>query len=187
LNASGNELAWISCLLLGVVFAVSGALKLRHTSRFRDSLASMELLPRSWTYPVIWCLVLVELLLAVNLLTATASRWTGFAVIGLLGVFIVVLAWYRLRGNREITCGCFADFDHKTRTMYLVFRNALLSALAVPLLLVERVRVPNWTLLDWLLAVFTLVGIYIAWKGMLQVADALALRKLEIAAATKSP
>jgi hypothetical protein len=186
LNASSNETAWLSCLLLGVVFGVSGALKLRHTSRFRDSLASMELVPRSWTYPLVWCLILVELLLALNLLTATASRATGIAVLGLLGVFIVFLSWHRLRGNREIACGCFADFDRKSQTMHLVFRNVLLVALAAPLLWVERVTVPDWRLSDWVLAICTLVGLYVAWTGMLQVADVIALRRLEVAAETKS-
>lgn len=96
-------------------------------------------------------------------------------VVSLLGLFIVVLAWYRLRGNREIACGCFADFDRKTRTVHLIYRNVLLAAMAVPLLMVARVSVPDWGLSDWLLAIFTLAGLCVAWKGLLQVGEVVAL------------
>lgn len=180
MNFSSNELAWTSCLFLGAVFAASGLLKLRHFVRFRDSLASMELVPRTWTYPLVWCLIALELVLAISLLTAPGTRWTGALVVGLLGVFIAVLAWHRWRGHREISCGCFADFDHKTRTVNLILRNVLLVVMALPLVWIGRVELPDWGVSDWLLAGLTLVGLGIAWKGLVVVGEILDLRKLEL-------
>ena len=129
---------WLSALLAGTVFLLSGVLKLIYWTRFRDTLAAMGLFPSPAARGCRWILPPLE----VGLGAAVVAQWqlalTGPALLGLLVSFILALAVYRLRGGKELVCGCFADFEHKTPTVPLIVRNVVLLVLAVPLLFGPR-------------------------------------------------
>ena len=52
--------AWLSALLVGIVFLLSGALKLISWTRFRDTLSAMEVLPSRLARGVGWVLPPLE-------------------------------------------------------------------------------------------------------------------------------
>ena len=138
LTALTTDGQWLSALLAGTVFLLSGALKLVYWTRFRDTLSAMGLLPSRLARGVGWVLPPLE----VGLGAAVVAQWqlalTGPALLGLLVGFTLALAIYRLRGGKELVCGCFADFEHKTETVPLILRNGLLLVLAAPLLIGPR-------------------------------------------------
>ena len=177
-----NELAWTCCLFLGAVFLLSGVLKMGSWRRFRDTLTLMELVPRSWTSTVVWWIVILEVALGLNLILMPVTQLTGAIVIVTLALFICILGQYRWRGNRDLACGCFADFERKTPVVDLIIRNLLLVAMALPLVTVPRVNFPGWQALHWILAAVTSAGLWLAWKGINQLKEILALQREEASA-----
>lgn len=147
-------------MLLGVVFAVSGAAKLRSWGRFRDTLSASELLPARLVDPLARLLPPLELVLGV-LTLAGFQVWTTPALIALLGVFTLGLAIYRIRGGVEIVCGCFADFERRDRTSLVLGRNLLLLLVAVHLGSgpVARPAEP----LNWLAGASCVVSGFLLW------------------------
>ena len=142
----------------------------------------MELIPAVMLRPVVACIVAAEVLLALNLLTATGTRITGVLVFTLLGVFILTLTASRLRGNKRLVCGCFADFEHKQSVAYLITRNVLLCATALPLLLVSEIYVPAWGMFEWTLAICTIAGVALAWQGLVEIGQIVRLHNAEATA-----
>jgi Methylamine utilisation protein MauE len=170
-NADG---AWLSALLLGTIFLISGALKLIHWTQFRDTLSAMELLPSRLARGVGWVLPPLEVALG----AAAVAQWhlalTGPALLGLLVGFILALTVHRLRGGKELVCGCFADFEHKTATVPLILRNVLLLALAAPLLLGPR-DVAGRSLADWLPVGAAVVGLMLTWMLLRRLTETVTL------------
>ena len=162
LTALTADWQWLSALLAGTVFLLSGALKLVYWTRFRDTLAAMELLPPRLARGVGWVLPPLE----VGLGAAVVAQWqlalTGPALLALLVGFTLALAVYRLRGGKELVCGCFADFEHKTAAVPLILRNGLLLVLAAPLLIGPR-DAGGRRAAEWLLAGSAVVGLMLAW------------------------
>jgi hypothetical protein len=165
---------WLSALLLGTVFLLSGALKLPSWTRFRDTLAAMEVLPSRLARALGWVLPPLEAALG----AAVVARWrlelTGPALLVLLGGFTLALSVYRLRGGKELVCGCFADFEGKTATASLIVRNVLLLALAVPMLIGPPDAAARGAA-GWLLAGTAVVGLLLAWLLLGRLTEAVTL------------
>jgi hypothetical protein len=168
---------WLSALLLGIIFLISGVLKLINWTRFRDTLAAMELLPSSAARSVGWILPPAEAALG----TAMIAQWhpavTGPTLLVLLTGFILALTMYRWRGGKELVCGCFADFENKTATVPLLLRNVLLLILAVPLLIAPR-DAAGRSVADWLLASTAVIGLILAWMLLARLTEAVILLRL---------
>ena len=175
------EFACLCGLFLGLVLLISGCLKLWHWRRFRDTLRAMEMVPPALLDAVLWCVVAAELCLCVCLLSATATNVSGLLVILLLAAFTLTLCCYRLRGNKELVCGCFADFQRKSSVVFLIVRNLVLTLLALPLLVVEESAFPTWQPLQWFLAGLTLTGVWLTWRAFAQVVEVFALQRQEFA------
>jgi hypothetical protein len=149
--------------LLGTVFVIAGLAKLAHRARFEDTLAAMEILPVWLVRWVARLLAPVEVVLGV---TVAAGWWPGMSgrlLLGLVGVFLVGLAWYRLRGGKQLVCGCFADFEQKTPTVRLIGRNLVLFAVGLPLLFPMAEPAARPGVLAWVLATTVVLGLLLAW------------------------
>lgn len=111
---------------------VTAFAKILYFHRFQDVVGAMELFPARAARIISWILPSLELACA-NLLFIGWWPHVGAAlVIGLLLAFISVLVLYRLRGGKELVCGCFADYEHKTTTSSLIVRDLALLAAGVP-------------------------------------------------------
>lgn len=134
LTSVGTDVRWLAGLFLGAVCLVSGSLKLFSRVRFRDTLASMELLPRWMTGVVSWFLPPLEIVLGGLVAAGWWPAVSGPILWMLLLGFVVVLGLYRYRGGKELACGCFGDFEKKTLTSILILRNMLFLLIGIPLL-----------------------------------------------------
>ena len=172
LDAAAGNLEWLSRLFLGTLFVVSGSSKLARRTRFRDTIAALELVRRNVATVVAVVLPPLEIALGVWVLTRWQPSWSGPLVLAALASFSLVLAVYRLRGGIEIACGCFADFDRKTRTSTVIVRNVLLIAAALPLLHGSDPVLPARPVADWLIASTTMVGLVVAWNLLARFMDA---------------
>jgi hypothetical protein len=158
------DFQWLASLFLGTVFIYSGSAKLLFRAKFRDALSAMDLFPRWLTEAISWIVAPLELALGIATVIACQLRVTGHAAVALLVGFSLVLALYRLRGGKEVACGCFADFDETTATSTLILRNLLLLACAIPLLFVHGEPMPARRLVEWLLALTVAFGVQIGWR-----------------------
>jgi len=127
--------AWIfSRCLLGVVFAVSAAGKLRSRSTVRafvTSVLDMRVVPRPLTAAVAWAVIAAETVTAIALLlpsppvvAAAALTLAALMLAAFLGAIVVVL-----RRGRPLSCRCFGVSSAPLGPPHLV-RNAVLVAVA---------------------------------------------------------
>jgi hypothetical protein len=175
LDAAAGNLEWLSRLFLGTLFVVSGSLKLARRTRFRDTIAAMELVRPAIASGVAATLPPLEIALGVLLLARWRGPVPGALTLAALAGFSLVLAVYRLRGGLEIACGCFADFDRKVRTSTVIVRNLLLIAAALPLLSGTDPSLPSRTTGDWLTAATTMVGLVVGWNLLARLVETVVL------------
>ncbi|WP_420610037.1 MauE/DoxX family redox-associated membrane protein [Candidatus Poriferisodalis sp.] len=116
----------IARVALGVLFLVSGALKLRDPS-WPGAARAMGA-PR-WTVPFI---APVEIVLGAGLAAGVAEPWPAWLALGLLVVFTAALARVLQRPRDERpACACFGRWSSKPVGAGSLLRNGLLAALAV--------------------------------------------------------
>jgi hypothetical protein len=174
-----DDLRWLSGVLLGTVFLASGAGKLVNRARFHDTLDAMELFPRRLAGVVSWTLPVLEVVLACSVLSGRGLAVTGPALLGLLLAFLATLILFRLRGGKELACGCFADFGHKPATSTVILRDALLFVAGLPLLAPAGRPGPWRGAGDWALAATAVAGVITAWVLLARLAEALASLRAE--------
>jgi uncharacterized membrane protein YphA (DoxX/SURF4 family) len=93
-------------LVLGVVFLVSGALKVVDPAQTRIAVRAYQLLPSELVGPVATGLPLLELVLGTLLVAGAFTRWAALASALLLLVLMTAVAQAWARGL-SIDCGCF--------------------------------------------------------------------------------
>lgn len=122
----------IIAVVIGLVFLVAGALKLRDPAEFAIDIQNYRLLP--WTAGVLLALYLpwVEILCGLGLIFGRAYRGALCITGLLLGTFIVAFGSTRPRGL-DVACGCFGHGVHRDYWELLI-GDALLLALVVWLL-----------------------------------------------------
>lgn len=172
------EVAWLSRLLLGIVFLLSGVFKLFEWRRFQDTFAALEVLPRWLVRPIGGLLPPLECILGICLVTEAWVVVSGRAALALLICFSLTLAVYRWRGGKELACGCFADFEHKTVTTSLIARNLLLLVAGLPVLLGQNM-LTHHRLEDRAMASAVVLGVLLVWNMMRSLADTLMLIRSE--------
>jgi hypothetical protein len=154
---------WLAGLFLGLLFMAAGSVKIVYRTRFRDTLSAMEVLPRRLGTAVALALPPLEGTLGLAVLAGWQLAVSGPLLLALLCGFVIVLAHYRLRGGKELACGCLADFEKKTATSGLIVRNLLLLALGLPLLLPADRPAAGRGPTEWLAAALVVVGILLVW------------------------
>jgi thiol-disulfide isomerase/thioredoxin len=118
-------------VLVWLVLALSGALKLREPQASRDAFLSLRMPTRLTASPAPVLLPWGELLLALGLLLLPG--WLGVlaAVVTLLlfGVYLLVVG-RALRFDEPVRCGCFGKLGLGTISRVTLVRNVLLVLLA---------------------------------------------------------
>ena len=116
----------IARVALGVLFLMSGALKLRDPS-WPGAARAMG--APHWTVPFI---APVEIVLGAGLAAGVAEPWPAWLALGLLVVFTAALARVLQRPRDERpACACFGRWSSKPVGAGSLLRNGLLAALAV--------------------------------------------------------
>lgn len=175
----GPEIAWLSAVFLGTVFVLAGFGKFVSWARFRDTLAAMEVWPPRWARGIGWALPPVEIALGI----AVAASWglpvSSLLLLGLLAGFVLALAWYRLKGGKELVCGCFADFDRKSKTSGLIARNLVLLAVGLPSVCSSIHWAASRGLAYWFVGLTAVLGMLLTWSLSRQLVETLAQLRLE--------
>lgn len=113
---------------LACIFLTAGVGKLRHLMVFEGVLANYRLLPRWAIAPVHVLLPLVEIAVAIAVLTRPAL---GAPAAALLLLFAAAMAVNLRRGRRDIDCGCHQSALRQRLSWALVWRNGVLALLAL--------------------------------------------------------
>jgi hypothetical protein len=117
-------------LALAALFASAAAHKARGLAAFRAAVADYRLLPQALAPAAATALVAAEVAAALSLLVGPRAA-AALAAAGLLALYGVAIAVNLARGRRDIDCGCGGPGARQTLSAGLVWRNALLGAVAL--------------------------------------------------------
>lgn len=120
--------------LVAGVFVWAAIPKLLDPAQFAESIANYHLLPASMIGPLAAGLPVLEVVVALALLTGVHARGAALVAVALLVVFAGGMAQAILRGI-DLDCGCFGAATRAQVTWWSVARNAGLSAAACIVLL----------------------------------------------------
>ena len=90
-----------------------------------------EILPKAGAQLVGSLLPWVEVAVALAVFLGILLPWSALLAAGLLGSFIAAVSFNILRGNRNISCGCFGSQNDSYLTWSIVSRNLLLVVVAL--------------------------------------------------------
>jgi len=166
----------IARLALAVVFFLAGAAKLADRAGSQASLVDFGL-PAALASLFGVALPVVELGVAIALLSATAAYWGAIGALILLGVFTAGIVNLMVRGH-QADCRCFGQLHSSPVGWSTLARNLALATIAAFVLAGQRGRTgPSY--LDWfgslgtmewiaLLAVLFALGLFAAglWFGL---------------------
>lgn len=162
--------------LLALLLGSSGMQKLRNRSAFVQVLQRYGL-GQGWRRALAFLLPVGEILSAAGLILCLKMPWLAAPAVVLLGLYAGVLAISVRRGEAIEDCGCHFGGKPQPPSVALVWRNLLLTGLALNLVLPATGRPLAW--LDVLTLFFLLISAT-ALYGLahLLMANHAALRKL---------
>lgn len=173
------EIRWLSSIFLGTVFILSGLLKFSKWRKFHDTLDSLEIFPSWLVGGISGFLPAFEFIIGASVVLGWELSIMGPLLLTLLLCFLLVLAIYRWKGGKELACGCFADFEHKTTTSSLIIRNLLLLASGVPLLSLQDQPEVRPGLEDWTIALAVIIGLLLTWSLLNRLMETVVLLRAE--------
>ena len=113
---------------LGVIFLAAGILKALDPAEFAHQIQEYGILDARLSAQVAPALIVLELVLAVALLTGVRPRLAGLGAIALLAGFIAIEA-YALSIGKAGSCGCFGAYVQRTPGQVIV-EDVLFAGLA---------------------------------------------------------
>ncbi|MCS7003226.1 MAG: DoxX family membrane protein, partial [Dehalococcoidia bacterium] len=136
-------------LVLAVVFLTAGTLKLVNPGAFAAAIQAYDVVPVGLLRPIALVFPWVEVAIGLLLLTGTFTRAAAGAAVGLLLVFIALIAQALARNLNLQGCGCFGDLTREVPALMVLFgsadagvndlvRDAIYAALGVVLIINGR-------------------------------------------------
>jgi putative oxidoreductase len=122
-----REVVLVVRVLLGVLFIVSSADKVRDPARFAAAVRGYEILPIALTNLFALALAWTELLAGIMLVFGVYARQAAAVIFLLLLVFVVAITAAIIRGM-VIDCGCFSNEGGSQTGYLLIIRNLVLIA-----------------------------------------------------------
>ncbi len=157
-----DGIASLFAVALAATFAVAALLKLRDPRGTADDFASLGL-PR----PTVLARIVPVTELGVAVALVSLPGWGATAAFALLAAFTTVLAGV-VRSGRVVSCACFGGANSEPVDVGHLARNALLMALALPVLGIDRLARPSTGELIAALALIVLpVTTLRWWRGSL--------------------
>lgn len=135
------RIGWALGLLPAAVLLYAGFLKGLDPTLFMDQISAHKVIPASWSPPLAYIFIAVEILIGFALILRLWPRWTHMAFIALMVGFIVVTSIAWAHGNTK-ECGCFGRAVGRGPMAVIVQDGVLIvvSALALWLLRGTRTR-----------------------------------------------
>lgn len=142
---------------LALLFLTAVAHKVREWRRFLDTLVQYELVPRAAVAGASFLIVAAEALAGVGCLIPDTRR-AGVALACLLLIaYAAAMAVNLVRGHMHIDCGCAGFGQRRQISWWMVRRNLLFTALAMPALWPAAQR--PFTPVDILMVLFATLAI----------------------------
>lgn len=137
---SVKYLSWAIYAVVGALFAVAATVKIGDPEAFLSSLLTYELFPPKIAVILAWYAPVLELLVAIGLITGILRKGAALLTSLMLLLFIVLVGQGLARGL-EMNCGCFGDNHLETTGDYLlkIGQNLMLLAALGCALFFERV------------------------------------------------
>ena len=132
--------AFYSCLLVACVFIMAGSAKFLNRHQFQSTLRILPFVPSWGVGPLSIALPLVEVVAGGMLVSGVAlfSSVAAAVIVLLAALFVVVSGWAVTHEHRDVSCACFGPLAPATLGPGVMVRNALLTALALFVLLMTR-------------------------------------------------
>jgi len=143
--------------VLALTLLMSGAAKLIDSAGFKRALTTYQVFPAPMIYPLTRTVPLIELGLAIWLLTGLVPRLSVLAITIILAAFTAVIAWNLIRGVR-FSCGCFGS-DSVPATWLTVWRNLALLAMSGYLLFYPEPTLPSINSYDGMMILLTAAAV----------------------------
>ncbi len=126
---SSKPMKNITGILIGLVFTLSGFLKILEPGQFLFDVQAFEAVPYPIAYGVALFLPWLEVFAGLNLIALKWIPHKGASVILALmtAAFIVLITWADVRGL-DLDCGCFGDWLVFPNTLAHIGFNCLLLA-----------------------------------------------------------
>lgn len=142
-----NILEIILSITLSGIFFVSSIPKLRNPRRFVLVTLEYRILPPGLGHAAGWLIPPLELLIALLLISGTASGCTAIASFILLMSFIVAISVNIWRG-RTMECNCFGDTQKRKIGWKLLLQDLLLAFMALCLARIAHnwIGLESWSL-----------------------------------------
>ncbi len=132
-------------IVLGIVFIVSGGIKIVDINLFSKVIHAFAILPYGMSYPAAVLISVSELVFGIGLVADIRGSLAG--ILSLLFLFIFVLSWALYMGY-EIDCGCFGPEDPEAKVFAglktSLVRDMLMIGL-VSYLYISRYLSSEWT------------------------------------------
>jgi hypothetical protein len=137
---SNSRTAFLLRLFLGLVLLATAAGKLLDVRGFAGILRTYETFPDAALLPLALAVPLVELGLAIWLVSGRRLVAAAGATLALHAIYAVWAAATRMRGLHLSNCGCFGVFFPRPLTWRTVLEDLVLVALSGWLLVLARRR-----------------------------------------------
>ncbi|MBI5476810.1 MAG: DoxX family membrane protein [Ignavibacteriales bacterium] len=111
-------------IILGVVFSLSGIIKLLNPTNFYNSLRGFNVLPEPLVVPFALMISTVELLAGVMMVAGLWIKFASFVISILLLVFIAAIIPIIISGD-IVGCGCFGSIVEEKVDVYLILRDVI--------------------------------------------------------------
>jgi len=112
-----------------LLFASAAVQKLRDLGRFAEVFAAYAVLPPALGPGVAWAIPVLELSVALGLLSSRARPYASGIGMLLLLAYAAAMAVNLRRGRRDIACGCGSADDRRPIAAWMSWRNLALATL----------------------------------------------------------
>ena len=129
-NSSKKKFIIVLQIILGLVFLISGFTKLIDLDRFSEALANFKLINNEILNIVKYLLPILEIALGIFIISNLNSSLPSF-ISALILSFFTALIVAKLFEGEEINCGCFGALSSEKLNLFSVFRNILLTLVAI--------------------------------------------------------
>jgi uncharacterized membrane protein YphA (DoxX/SURF4 family) len=154
-----------------VVVAAFGALllsaawhKWRDLAVFEATLDAYRIVPRSLRSIAARAIPLWETAAAVGLCVPSTRPAAAIAVALLMGTYAMAIAINLHRGRTDLDCGCTGPLERRPVAPWMVYRNALLAGLILPVAGRWDVRALEW--LDWFSIAVAFATVVFLWLAI---------------------
>ncbi len=119
------------CILLGLIFALSGYLKLQDPQGFALMVANHQILPQHLVRAAAQWLAWLELVCGLCLVFGVCVRGASLTLTALLIIFLTILG-YNVQRGLDVACGCFStDPNGPPVSALTLSRDLLILVLAM--------------------------------------------------------